>query len=130
MAETSTFVRRLNDRPLPDNVRFVSIASRADAVVPSPRSYVDGATNVVVTADGGVRDHDALPRSESARREMALALAGLPHGCQSLRDVLVDAAVGELIANAEDAAGVGLTLAALRAGGHVDPFPDLSRRTP
>lgn len=115
MAETSEFIRDLNDDPLPDGVRFVSIAARGDLVVPSPRSHLDGATNVIVDAGGGVRDHDQLPRSPAAQREVALAVNGRRPGCESWEDAEKDALEGLWISRTEDtmAAASGLLLGRL-----------------
>ena len=110
LAETSGFIRELNARPLPAGVRVTSVAARADAVVAAPRSRLRGAANVVVDV-GGLNDHSALPGSAAARREVALAIAGRGPTCEALGDALVDEVVGHGIGQAEDAVGVGVTLA-------------------
>jgi alpha-beta hydrolase superfamily lysophospholipase len=107
MADTSDFLRRLNRRPLPNGVRVVSIAARRDLVVPSPRSHLRGATNVVVDAGGGANDHSRLPGSPAAQREMALALAGAPPTCETAADAAADALTGHAIDRAEKAAAMG-----------------------
>lgn len=110
LAETSEFIRRLNERPLPGGVNVTSIGARGDLVVPAPRTHVDDAHNVVVSVDGGLMDlasdHDRLPSSKPAQREIALALAGLAPTCQGLFDAVVDGAVSEGISLIEDGAGV------------------------
>jgi hypothetical protein len=93
----------------------VSIAARGDLVVPVPRTAAPGAVQVVVPVSG-VTAHDRLPGSPEAARELALALAGQPPGCQSFRSALVDQAVGEGISWAEDAAGALAWVAGLRHG--------------
>ena len=110
LAETSSFIRDLNSRPLPAGVRVTSIAARADAVVAAPRSRLHGAANVVVNVPG-LNQHSALPGSAAARREVALALAGMGPTCEALGDALVDEVVGHGIGQGEDALGVGLTMA-------------------
>ncbi|MGH9151188.1 MAG: peptidoglycan DD-metalloendopeptidase family protein, partial [Acidimicrobiales bacterium] len=109
LAETSDFVGDLNRRPLPEGVRVTSIGARADVIVPAPRSYLPGATNTVVSPpEWG--DHSALPGSEAAHREMALALADLPPTCESFADFLADAVTGELIGTAEDGLGAAVAV--------------------
>ncbi len=116
MSETSSFIRELNDRPLPAGVRATSIAARGDLFVPAPRSHLAGASNVVVSVPGLVDDHGDLPGSAAARREVALGLAGLPPTCQGLADSVTDAVVADRIAWVEDAVGGALWLGARRTG--------------
>ena len=119
LAETSDFVRELNRRPVPEGVAFTSIAARADVVVAAPRSHLAGATNVVVSVPD-LDDHNALPGSDVAHREMALALAGMGPTCESLGDVALDALTGEAIGTAEDVAS-GLVAWKARGGGRTIP---------
>jgi hypothetical protein len=111
MAESSDFLRKLNRRPLPKGVRATSIAARRDVIVPSPRSRLGGAQNVIVTVPGIGNDHSRLPGSDPAQREMALALAGKPPTCESASDIAADALTGHAIDKAEKAAGVGAAAA-------------------
>lgn len=113
LSETSEFMRELNSRPLPEGVRFTSVAARADVVVPSPRSRLPGATYAVVDVPT-VNHHNALPGSDAATREIALARAGMEPTCEGLGNALADLVTGRFIATAEDAAGVGLTLLGAR----------------
>ena len=115
LAETSAFIRDLNDRPLPEGVRFTSIAARGDVIVPSPRARLDGATNVIVDVPGAVTDHDQLPGSAAATRELALAVNGRGPTCESLTDAIVDADVGHALSRGVDAAAVGAWILAARA---------------
>ena len=108
LSEGSDLVSWLGDRPLPQQTKVVSVAARADLVVPSPDCRLTGASNIVVTAGGALDAHDALPRSAAATREVALAVAGLPPTCESLADALTDALVGDGIEVAEDAVGAAL----------------------
>ena len=110
LSETSSFVRELQHRPLPPSVVVTSIAARGDAIVASPRSRVAGATNVVVTVEG-LDQHADLPGSAAARREVALALAGMRPTCESLADVVADTLVGDAVVGGEDAAGLALAAA-------------------
>lgn len=111
LAQTSDFVRWLNRLPLPAEVPVTSIAAHGDVVVPSPRAWVDGATNVVVDVDGA-NQHARLPGSPAARREVALAVTGRPPTCRSPIAVARDVLAGEAVSLAEDAAGVGLAAGA------------------
>ena len=106
MAETSDFLDELNRRPLPKGVRATSIAARRDVVVPSPKSRLRGARNVVVSLPGVGNDHANLPGSVEAKREMALALAGKPPSCETVADVAADSLWGHAIDRAEQAGGV------------------------
>jgi hypothetical protein len=114
LAETSTFIRELNRRPPPQGVRFTSIAARGDPVVPSPRAHLSGATNVIVDVPGTGTDHDHLPGSDAATREIGLAVNGLRPTCQSLGDAVGDALYGAAISRTEDQLAVLATLAAAR----------------
>lgn len=105
LSELSTFIRQLDREPLPAGVRVTSIAARADAVVPVPRTHLDGATNAVVSVKG-LNDHPLLPGAPAATREMALALAGMAPTCEALADAMVDVVVGGAISAAEDTAGL------------------------
>lgn len=117
LAETSPFIADLARAPLPARVRVTSIAARADLAVASGAAHLDGATNVVVDPGGVIDQHDRLPGSAVAAREVALALAGARPTCESLVDALVDAQLGEAIATAEDALGAAGTYLLRRSGG-------------
>jgi hypothetical protein len=116
LAETSSFIRELNRRPPPDGVRFTSIAARGDPVVPSPRAHLGGATNVIVDVPGAGADHDHLPGSTAATREIGLAVNDLGPTCQSLIDAVGDALYGAAISRTEDQVAVLATFFA--AKGH------------
>ena len=123
MSETSRFIRKLNERPLPADVRFVSVAARGDPIVPSPQSHVDGATNVIVDVPGiGPTDHSELPASAAGQREVALAVAGRRPTCESLLDAVSDRVAGEAMSTAEDLAGAAIGTAGL--------YADWRRRAP
>jgi hypothetical protein len=91
-------------------VPTVSIGARGDLVVPSPRTHLPGATNVVVHVEGLALDHDRLPGSPAAFRETALALAGQPPTCTGLLDAVVDAATGVTVIGAERVAGTAVAV--------------------
>ena len=98
----------LADHPVPDTVTAISIAARGDIIVPVPRSAAPGMEEVVVPITG--RDaHSDLPGSPQATRELRLALAGLPPGCQAFHEALLDQGVGEGISVLEDMAGAAVT---------------------
>ncbi len=114
LGETSDLVAELADHPVPAGLTAVSIAARGDVVVPVPRRRAPGMVEAVVPITG--RDaHSDLPGSPEVTRELALARAGLPPGCQSFRDALLDQGVGEGISLLEDLAGAGGFLLAARA---------------
>ena len=114
LGETSDLVAELARHPVPETVHAVSIAARGDLVVPVPRSRAPGMDEVVVPLMGPSAHRD-LPRSAHATRELGLARAGLPPGCQSFQDALLDQGVGEGISLVEDLAGAGGFLLAARA---------------
>lgn len=115
LAETSELIAALERSPLPPALDAVSIAARGDLVVPVPRTRAPGFEQVVVPVSG-INAHDALPGSVDARRELALALAGAPPTCTTMRAALLDQLVGETIGRAEDAIGSSVWLATARAG--------------
>ncbi len=96
MAETSSFLRGLDDRPLPTRLKVTSIGGRWDFIVPSDHTELPGSREVVVSPDGLV-DHSSLPGSPQAQREIALALAGMPPTCETFGDAMVDAVVSDEI---------------------------------
>ena len=114
MSETSDFIRDLNRRPLPAGVWTTSIAARDDLVVPARHTRLAGAHNVVVAPPGGATEHERLPGSEEARREIGLALAHLPPTCRSLLSEMAGAFVATEIGFAEDSVGAGLWAAGRR----------------
>ena len=117
LAEHSDFLRDLNNRRLPDGIRFTSIGSRGDLLVPGIHTRAPGATNVLVDPTGLWKDHSTLPGSPEGRREVALAVAGMGPTCQALTNMLADTAVSDAIATTEDAAGLAAFLGANWADG-------------
>ena len=113
LGETSDVVAELAEHPVPEVVPAVSIAARGDVIVPVPRSVAPGMDEVVLPLSGWSA-HSDLPGSPAATRELALALAGLPPGCQSFQDALLDQGVGEGISLVEDLAGAVGFLAGAR----------------
>ncbi len=105
LAETSDFIRELNNRPLRDGVTYTSIAASEDAIVPAPRSRLAGARNVLVDVGNVETSHSALHESHLARHELALALADAPPTCQPLFVTIDRALTGAVVATVEDAAG-------------------------
>jgi hypothetical protein len=105
LAPGSALMNELAQTPPPPGITFVSIAARGDVVVPSTRAHLGGATYVIVPVDG-LNDHDALPGSAGATREIALAMAGLGPTCQSAGDAVFDAVSGRLVSNFENLVAV------------------------
>lgn len=114
LAETSSFIRDLRDRPLPQGLNATAISASGDAVVPAGRSRLVGARNTTLALPGIFNDHSELPGSPQAQREIALALAGLAPTCQALEEVLTGAVISEQIARVEDMAGAALWAAGRR----------------
>lgn len=111
LAESSDVVAELEATRVPEGVQAVSIAARGDLVVPVPRTAARGADQVVVPLSG-LHAHDALPGSPEAQRELQLALAGRPPGCQSFGDAVTDQVVGLGISELEDSLGAMAWVAA------------------
>jgi len=105
LSENSDFIRQLNQRPLPPGVWFTSVAGRGDPVVPTPRAYLEGAHNVIVDPPGIGTDHDQLPGSDAAHRELGLALNHLPPSCKSVVAAVGDAVIGKAVSDGEHVAG-------------------------
>ncbi len=105
LSETSSFIRELNRRPLPDGLHATSIGARGDLIVPAGQTAYEGARSVTVSVPGLVSDHDGLPGSDQAQREVALAVNHLSPTCQTFADAMVDAYVSESIASTEDLLG-------------------------
>ena len=114
LAETSDLVAELQAHAVPESIDAVSIAARGDVVVPVPRSRAPGMDEVVVPLTGRGA-HSTLPSSAEATRELALAQAGLPPGCQSFGSALLDQAAGEGISLVEDFVGAGGLTVAIRS---------------
>lgn len=105
LSETSSFIRDLNRRPLPEGLHATSIGARGDWIVPAGKTAYDGARNVTVSVPGMLTDHDHLPGSDEAEREVALAVNHLSPTCQSFTDAMVDAFVSDQLSTAGDAVG-------------------------
>jgi triacylglycerol esterase/lipase EstA (alpha/beta hydrolase family) len=90
----------------PPGVPILSIAARGDPVVAAPRARLDAATNVIVSVEGAITDHQRLPASPAVTREVGLALAGRPPTCEGLFDVLADAVIGPAIGWGESGFGL------------------------
>lgn len=105
LAETSSFIRELNRRPLPEGLHATAIGARGDLVAPAVHTGFDGAENVVVSVPGVFTDHDRLPGSAQAQREVALAVNHLSPTCQSFTDAMVDEFVSGRLASLGDDLG-------------------------
>lgn len=83
LSEISPLIKELKKRPMPKNTKVTSIAAEGDLIVSSMNSSLEGATNVMVPLYG-VGAHGHLPSSSEARREVALALAGMGPTCRAV----------------------------------------------
>ena len=119
LAESSSFLERLNRTPLPPGVKVTSIGARSDFIVPARHTRLEGAQNIVVTPPGVADQHGTLPGSPEARREVALAVAGLAPSCQGLGNMLADAAVSESITASEDAVALAAWFGASYLDGRI-----------
>ena len=120
MAETSDFIAELPEHGWdPATTHVVSIAARADPVVPNHQSRLDAhhAYSTVVTPHGTstAEDHSALPGSPEATKEIQRALNRQPPTCRTLQQATTDAFVGRHTSNTHDSIGAALAAAALYA---------------
>jgi len=98
--------------------RILAIGARTDLVVPVLRSRWPGQRSVVVDVGGlPVLAHGALPGSRAALRELGLLLGGLPSGCRSAADRLLDALAGLLVEVVTAHVAEGLATASVLVGG-------------
>lgn len=111
LSETSDFIR--NQPPVPDRIRFTSIAGTGDPIVAGPRARAERADNRLVSAGTLLGDHDALPGHKNAHREMALALAGMEATCKSREAFIWDRVRAYLNGIGVDAASVAAAAALL-----------------
>ena len=120
MAETSDFITHLPEHGWDTTTtHVVSIAARADPVVPNHQSRLDAthAYNTVVTPHGTstARDHSTLPGSPEATREIRRAIDRQPPTCRTLQETATDTLVGRHTSNTHDSIGAALAAAALYA---------------
>ncbi len=125
LAETSTLVTELRNRPLPEGTRVTSVAASGDLTVAALNSSLEGATNVLVPLSGPSA-HGDLPSSEVTLRELQLVLAGRGPTCRQLAD---DLALAAGIGMVEDGMGLAVGLGAMWADRAV-PGPSIRVRTP
>ncbi len=128
LSEVSSFMRDLNSRPLPEGLRATSIGGRGDLIVTAGRTPFAGADSVIVSVPGVLGDHDKLPGSAQAQREVALAVNHMAPTCQGFVDSMVDGVVSTRIGLAEDALGLGLWSQARRIDSFIPSPWDLLRK--
>jgi hypothetical protein len=105
LSETSSFIRGLDEGRLAPDLRFTSIASSGDLVVPAVHSAVGDAVNALVPDEPGASVHGDLPASDGVRREIGLALAGMGPTCRRVTGAFLQSLGTSLI---EDVVGVGV----------------------
>ena len=120
MAEGSPFLvdLRRNGRWPPAGITHaVSIGAHGDPIVPSRHAHLQGALNTVVTPFGtpSLNDHDKLPGSPEATREIARALARQGPTCRSLRQTLFDDLASIELSDTQDRMVLAVTASALYA---------------
>jgi Peptidase family M23/PGAP1-like protein len=105
LAETSSFIRELNAAHVPPGIRFTSIASSGDLLVPAVHSAVGEAVDVLVPDPPGLGVHLGLPGTDAVEREVALALAGMGPTCRRITGAFLQSLGASVV---EDALGGGL----------------------
>lgn len=109
MAETSSVIRDLTTRGVPDGVAFRTIGARGDLVVTGDKTKVRGEPWAMVDLSGPSA-HDSLPGHEETTRELELTLADAPPGCRSLLDTAADTVTPQVISSLEN--GLSLVIGA------------------
>ncbi|HUP86405.1 MAG TPA: peptidoglycan DD-metalloendopeptidase family protein [Acidimicrobiales bacterium] len=123
MSETSDFIRNLPEHGWPPSTHVVSIAARADPVVPNHQTRLEQ-TNVsantydtVVSPHGRntLLDHARLPGSPEATQEILRALNRQAPTCRTLEDAFADGVAGRQASYTADSIGTALALAGIYA---------------
>lgn len=109
MSETSDLIGRLRDEGVPEGVDFRTVGARGDFVVTGDKTTVDGHPSAVLDLFGPAA-HNDLPGSAGTTKEIALGLAGLPPGCDSVLDTVFDAVVPETVSYGQNAFGAGILI--------------------
>ena len=113
LAETSSIIDELHQRPLPEGLRFVTIGGSGDLVVPGSVAIDPAAdASVILPTDIGKEAHGTLPSSPAATREIGLAVAGMGPTCQSLGAATSAFVTAETIRYGESVAGATAAVAA------------------
>jgi hypothetical protein len=113
LAETSSIIDELHQRPRPEGVRFVTIGGSGDLVVPGSVAIDPAAdASVILPTDSGKEAHGTLPSSPAATREIGLAVAGMGPTCQSLGTATSAFVTAETIRFGESVAGATAAVAA------------------
>ena len=106
LAETSPIIDELQQRPMPDGVRFVTIGGSGDVVVPGTVAVDPTAdASIILPTDIGKEAHGTLPSSPAATREIGLAVAGMGPTCQRLAAATTAFLTAETIRYGESVAG-------------------------
>lgn len=128
LSATSAIIAEIHDRPVPDQVRFVSLGAAGDLVVPGTVTADSAAeSHRILPSSIGTQAHGDLASDPRTTREIGLAVAGLPLGCQSLGEAARAFVTAESVRMAESAvSAVGAATAlspalqvgaAIRSGG-------------
>jgi len=113
LAETSSIIDELHQRPMPEGVRFVTIGGSGDLVVPGSSAIAPTAdASVILPTQIGKDAHGSLPSSPAATREIGLAVAGMGLTCQSFSDASAAFVTAETIRFGESVAGATAAVAA------------------
>ena len=119
LSETSAIITEMQDRPMPDGVRFVTIGGSGDLVVPGSSAIdADADASIILPTSVGKEAHGSLPSSPAATREIALAVAGQGPTCQNFGQAVSVFAQAEAIRYGETMAA-----AAAAVGAGVLPLP-------
>ncbi len=122
LAATSVTMGELHDRPLPDQVRFVSLGGSGDLIVPGVATTDPSAADqrILPTAIG-TDAHGALTSMPRTTREIALAVAGRPLTCQGLTETIGAFLEAEAVSTLESASTLGAATMAATTGVPLEP---------
>jgi len=117
LAENSSVIAELHDRPMPDQVHFATIGAAGDVIVPGTAAIDDSADfSVILPSSIGKEAHGELPSLPVTTREIGLALAGQGPTCQSLGEAMGSAITAEGLRWLEADASAVLAVGAAMAG--------------
>ncbi len=127
LSEISPVIAEIHDRPMPEQVRFVSLGAAGDLVVPGVAVGDPAAeSHRILPSAIGTEAHGDLASDPRTTREIGLAISGLPLGCQSFAEAARSFVTAETVRLGESAmavAGIGISLspavqtgAAVRSG--------------
>lgn len=104
LASTSELLGEMHARPMPEQVRFVSIGASGDLIVPGVATSDPSADDQrILPTPVGTRVHGELTSDPRTTREIALSVSGLALTCQTLSEAVGAFFTAQTIAVVESA---------------------------